>query len=317
MMGASVTIRLALRDWDYLTPLLLGEVRSERFDVQITRVGTLLPSVEGQHAFDGAELSFSGYVRRRARGNRGEYGVPYFLMRGFRHRCILVRQDATLGRIADLAGRRIGVTGWPDSGNSWTRALLRREGVDLEQVSWYAGRLTDAHPVVDRLSGFGRPGWLEAAPDERSLMSLLADGFLDAVFTPFLPAGFYDSGSAFRHLLSDYRTHELTYYREVGYVPGMHLLVLSPDIVSRHPDLPAELCCLLARAKALWLAKRFKYADTTPWVLDDFATIARNLRPEWDDGGVEINRTMIADFLAELHVQNILAEPMDVSDIFP
>ena len=30
-----------MRDWDYVTPLLLGDVRSDRMDVKVDRVGTL------------------------------------------------------------------------------------------------------------------------------------------------------------------------------------------------------------------------------------------------------------------------------------
>ena len=32
----------------------------------------------------------------------------------------------------------IGIAGWQDSGNTWTRALLRREGVEIEDARWFS-----------------------------------------------------------------------------------------------------------------------------------------------------------------------------------
>ena len=61
------------------------------------------------------------------------------------------------GAPSQLRGKRIGVTGWRNSGNTWTRAALRREGVSVEDAFWIAGRLAAEHPIVNRLDGFGRP----------------------------------------------------------------------------------------------------------------------------------------------------------------
>jgi len=309
-------IKLALRDWDYLTPILTGDVVSEIFDIRVTPVGTLLPSVVGQGEYDGAELSFSRYVRDCEAGRKVDYGVPYFLMRGFRHRCILTRKSSPLNSIAALRDCAIGVTGWPDSGNTWTRAILRREGIEVEDVRWYAGRLTASHPIVDRLSGFGRTGVIEAAPDERPLMDLLAQEKLDAVFTPFLPLGFFDVASEFRHFLPDFKAAELAYYDACGYVPGMHILGLHPDIVAQYPELEAELCSLLDRSKAQWNAKRIKYADTTPWLLNEFATIAQRFSSDWDTHGLEVNAVMIRDFCDELLAQGIIGRAPSAQEIF-
>jgi len=309
-------IKLALRDWDYLTPILLGEVTSDLFDIRVTPIGTLLPAVVGQSEYDGAEISFSRYARTCADGRQDDYGVPYFLMRGFRHRCIITRKNGPTS-VAELRGGAIGVTGWPDSGNTWTRAILRREGIRTEDARWFAGRLTEQHPIVDRLSGFGQPGLIEAAPGERPLVELLADGTLDAVFTPFLPPGFFDADCPLRHLLPDFKAAELGYYAKVGYVPGMHILGLHPDIVRQYPECEAEICRLLDRSKDVWNAKRQKYADTTPWLLNDFKTISQSFRPDWDAGGLAVNAPMIRDFCEELHAQGLASCSLDPETLFP
>src|SRR5262245_2765992 len=183
-----------------MTPLVLGDVSSERIEVQVDRVATLPENFAKDRRYDASEISFSRYTTGQARGDVSIFGVPNFLMRGFRHRCIITVRSSPLTRLEELKGKRIGVTGWQDSGNTWTRAAVAQAGVGIDDVHWYAGRLTEAHPIVDRLGPYARPGRIEAVPGERPMLELLQSGELDAVFTPFMPPGFFGRDSAFRHL---------------------------------------------------------------------------------------------------------------------
>ncbi len=313
----TLTIRLALRDWDYLTPLLLGDLQPDRFILQIDRVGTLVDKLAEDPRYEGGEVSLSRYAQSCAAGTNGLVGVPHFLMRGFRHRCIVAAKSSPLTRLDQLGGTRIGVTGWQDSGNTWTRALLRRAGVGTDDVRWFAGRLTTDHPITDRLGRFAQPGRIEAAPGERPLMDMLDDGTLDAVFTPFMPPGFFAPESRFRPFLPDYPAAEAQYCREVGYVPGIHLLALRPAIAAAHPWLAQALSEVLDESARIWLAKREKYADTTPWIIDELARVARGLPPGWDANGFAPNEAMIDGFCAELHAQAITVERLAPRDLFP
>jgi 4,5-dihydroxyphthalate decarboxylase len=312
-----VTLRIALRDWDYMTPLVLGDVSSARINIKIDRVGTLVGDLASAEAYDAAETSFSRYSQLRFNGDTRVVGMPNFIMRGFRHRCIITTKDSNIRQLSDLGGKKIGVTGWRDSGNTWTRAAVRRDGVGIEDAMWYAGRLTKAHPVTDRLDGFGRPGRIEACPGERPMVDLLLDGGLDAVFTPFMPKGFFDGNSRFRQVLDDYRSSEVEYFNEVGYVPGMHLIAFKAAIVEDHPWIMEELSSLIDESQRLWLEKREKYADTTPWMIDELARCARDLPPSWNSNGFAANEKMIADFATELYEQKILPRLMTPAELFP
>ena len=312
-----VTLRLALRDWDYMTPLVLGDVSSPRLDVKVDRVGTLISHLGRDEAHDAAEMSFSRYAQLRADGDDTVVGVPNFIMRGFRHRCIITTKTGPITQLHQLAGKRIGVTGWRDSGNTWTRAVLRREGVGIEDASWFAGRLTEAHPITDRLDGFGRPGRIEAAPGERPMMDLLSEGGLDAVFTPFMPEGFFTANSSFRQVLTDFRGAELRYFNDVGYVPGMHLIGIKAAIVEEYPWLAAELSELIDESQRVWTAKRRKYAETTPWMFDEVLRVSKDLPATWCDSGFDANRVMIAGFASELHAQGILPRTLSPEELFP
>ena len=312
-----LTLRLALRDWDYITPLVLGDVSSPKLDIKVDRVGTLIPHVGKSDAYDAAETSFSRYTQMRIDGDDSVVGMPNFIMRGFRHRCVITTKVNPITTFAELAGKRIGVTGWRDSGNTWTRAALRREGVGVEDAMWYAGRLTEAHPITDRLDGFGRPGRIEAAPGERPMMELLKEGRLDAIFTPFMPDGYFAGNSGFRQLLPDFRAAEHRYFAEVGYVPGMHLIGLKAEFVAEHPWVMAELSALLDESQRVWSDKRKKYADTTPWMIDELRRCAADLAPTWNASGLEENEKMIADFATELYEQKILPRRLIPTELFP
>jgi 4,5-dihydroxyphthalate decarboxylase len=313
----AIAIRLALRDWDWVTPLALGDVRPEGFTLQIDRVGTLPEDLGSDPVYDAGEVSLSRYTLSRARGETAISGVPHFLMRGFRHRCIITAKTSGLTELSQLAGKRIGLTGWQDSGNTWTRALLRRVGIGINDARWFVGRLSEAHPITDRLAGFGRPGRIEAVPGERPMLELLQTGGLDAVFTPFMPPGFFEAASPFRQLLPDFRAAEVTYAREVGYVPGIHLLGIKPAIVRDHPWLPQALSAVLDESARLWIEKRIKYAETTPWMLDELRQVARDLPAGWDRNGFAANEAMLADFIAELQAQELTTARLSPRDLFP
>ena len=310
-------LRLALRDWDYMTPLVLGDVSSPKLQIEVDRVGTLISNIAEDEAHDAAETSFSRYAQMRHDSDESVIGMPNFIMRGFRHRCIITNKDSPIRALADLAGKKIGVTGWRDSGNTWTRAACRREGVGVEDAMWYAGRLTEAHPITDRLDGFGRPGRIEAAPGDRPMVDLLKEGGLDAVFTPFMPKGFFDQDSPFRQVLPDCRASEVAYFNEVGYVPGMHLIGFKAHIVRENPWVMDELSQLIDASQRMWLEKREKYADTTPWMIDELRRCAADLPQAWNVSGFKENEVMIADFANELHAQGILPRLLTPAELFP
>lgn len=313
----SITVRLAVRDWDYLTPLALGDIKPEKFTLELDRVQALPDDLAASDRYDAGEMSLSRYAQSRARGEDAILGVPHFLMRGFRHRCIITAKTSSLTTIADLAGKRIGVTGWQDSGNTWTRAILRREGIGIEDIRWYAGRLSEAHPIIDRLGAFARPGRIEAVPGERPMLDLLLEGGLDAIFTPFMPPGFFDPASPFRLLLPDLRRTEAAYFKAVGYVPGIHLLGVKWQMARDYPWLPQALSDILDQSAKVWMEKRIKYADTTPWLIDELCQVAQDLPTTWDKNGLAANEAMIAGFAEELHAQSLTDRVMSAKDMFP
>jgi 4,5-dihydroxyphthalate decarboxylase len=313
----ALTIRLAVRDWDWVTPLALGDLKPDGFTLELHRVADLPGNFGADPRYDAAEMSLSRYSLGRSRGEDSVFGMPHFLMRGFRHRCIVTAKTSGLTTIAQLRGQRIGLAGWQDSGNTWTRAILRREGIEVEDASWLVSRLGPTHPITDRIGPYGRPGLIETVPGDRPLLEMLEAGELAAVFMPFMPPSFFNPDAPLRQLLPDFRQAEIDYVASVGYVPGMHLLGIKPAIVRDNPALPQALSELLDECARIWNDKRVRYADTTPWLLDELRLVARDLPPGWNANGFAANEPMINDFTAELHAQGLTPQRLTPRDLFP
>ncbi len=62
-----------------------------------------------------------------------------------------------------------------------------------------------------------------------------------------------------------------------------------------------EVSSLIDESQRLWLEKREKYADTTPWMIDELRRCASDLPPNWNVSGLAENETMISDFATELY----------------
>jgi len=310
-------IRLALRDWDYVTPLVLGDVASGHLALEVTRVAALPDNLATSAEYDASEMSLSRYTTARAGGSNAVFGVPNFIMRGFRHRCVIAARDSRLTRLAELRGGRIGLAGWQDSGNTWTRAALAQAGVGIEDAHWIVGRLSAEHPSIDRIGRYARPGRVETLPGDPPILGLLAAGELDAVFTPFMPPGFFARDAAYRHLVSDLRAAERAYFATTGYVPGIHILGVKAELAREHPWLAQELSDLLDSSRRMWLEKRRRYADTTPWLIDELGQCARDLPPDWDASGLAANQRMIADFIAEARGQGLMDATLTPQTLFP
>jgi 4,5-dihydroxyphthalate decarboxylase len=67
----------------------------------------------------------------------------------------------------------------------------------------------------------------------------------------------------------------------------------------------------------MWNDKREKYADTTPWLLDDLRRTAQDLPADWNANGFDANKKMIADFGTELFEQGITSQCLTPEDLFP
>ena len=135
-------LTLACADYARLMPLATGIVRPEGIDLTLLlgRGGgwperaEMLRRAMQDPSVQGGEQSMAGHLIRLDRGDKSFVGLPIFPLRNFTARDLYVRKDGPIRTAADLAGARIGMYGWANSGSIWYRHFLRYLGVDLASI---------------------------------------------------------------------------------------------------------------------------------------------------------------------------------------
>jgi 4,5-dihydroxyphthalate decarboxylase len=306
-------MRMITRNYYQMEPLANGVVTPEGIDLTIDRsvpMGVFLDD-EGVPA---GEMSFAQYVRRHVAGNDEVVGLPVFAMRGFRQRCFFTRRTSGLSSFEDLAGRRVGTNGWPDSGNTWSRSLVRRAGLQLDQVSWSVGPIDD--PTGKRPAAGDLPDGVNALVDDQTLVGLLLAGELDAIMIPWPPKVFYDPDSPIVRLLPDFRAAEMDYARAMGFYPGLHIVAVRSAYLEQQPSVARSLFDAFEAAWRWAEDQLWSWTDSTPWLLDDLEQIRAVVGPDWQAHGIEPNRKMIETFCAELAAQKVIERPVTVDELF-
>jgi 4,5-dihydroxyphthalate decarboxylase len=308
-----LSVTLATRDYDYVSPLATGDVQADGVDLTLIRSFDALQRVARDPSLDGGEASFSRYLHGLAAGDRSLVGLPAFVMRGFRHRCFFVRRGSGLADVTDLAGTRVGINEWPATGNTWTRAILRERNVPIESIRWLVGQVSPNYKPVppDVL-----PDGVEAAPAGRMLVDMLVAGEIDALACPWPPEGFYDEGSQVTRLYEDYRAAEREYYRRTGIHPAHHIMVLKRELVDRDPWVVRSIHTALDEARKRSEQNRWALTETSPWLLAELEETRALMGAEFQPYGVEENRRMIAAFCEEQLAQRLVSQPIDPADVF-
>jgi 4,5-dihydroxyphthalate decarboxylase len=310
---AGLPIRLVTNDFDFLAPLALGEVVAEGVDLRFERRADALDHTLADGSVDAGELSFARHVARLAVDDRSFVGLPFFPHRAFRHRCFFVRRGSELSGLADLAGRRVGTNEWPATGNTWSRAALREQGVAIEGMRWWVGSVDGA--PSNRPQGV-LPPYVQPCPPDRTLLELLLAGELDALMCPKPPRGFRDPSGPVVRLLPDYRLVEQAYYRRTGVYPAHHIVGVRRELFERQPRMALSLYRALDGSVRRWAAESRPLAELTPWMLAELEEIDGLMGTGWRANGVEPNHRMIQTLCDELHAQGLVERRLEASALF-
>jgi 4,5-dihydroxyphthalate decarboxylase len=211
----ALSLKLAGYPWDHITPLLTGDVVPEGIDLEYDTDHGLGP-VADDPSCHGGEASLGRFLIDTSRGDRSYVGLPIFPMFAFRHRCFLVRRGTTIGDLKELEGKRVGMDGWPNSGNTWTKVTLGQAGVDIWKITWVIAPIEGPADAGHGSVPSDAPPNVVAGPAGKSLVDLLLAGEIDVLVAAFMPAGFFTPESPIVPMIPDYRAAETAYYRKHG-----------------------------------------------------------------------------------------------------
>lgn len=312
---AKLKLTLAGYPWDHIMPLLTGAVVPEGIDLTYDTNRGLTP-VSDDPTVDGGEGSVGKFMIDTANGNTDFVGLPIFPMFAYRHRCFLVKRGTQIDSLKELEGKRVGLDGWPNSGNTWTRVLLRQSGVDIWKITWIIAPIEGPADASHGHVPPDAPPNVQAGAPGKSLVHLLLEGDIDVLVAAFMPAGFFAPDSPIVPMLPDYRAAEKAYYRKHGYVPAHHLVKLRREVVERDPWIVPSLMTAFTASKRLWIEQRRHLADTTPWLLVELTETATVFGEDWQPYGLEPNLQMLADFCQDQYAQKLVTAPVDPASAF-
>jgi 4,5-dihydroxyphthalate decarboxylase len=213
--------------------------------------------------FDISEMSISSYTIATSKGPTDWVGIPVFTMRRFFHSHILVRSDAGIETPADLAGKRVAVPEYQQTGAVWCRGVLSDEfGVDPKTIDWYMERPPEqSHGGA---TGFVPPAGIQMQyiPTSTNIGEMLLAGSLDATLMYIPDNNLIDrsrvdlSGSTkVRSLFPNPDAESHRYFAKSGIYPINHCVVVRRSLLEKEPWIARSLYDAFLTAKTN-LAKR-------------------------------------------------------------
>ncbi len=314
---ANPQLALRVRPYDYVCPLLLGEVDVPGVDLRVDWRGPL--AITFPEDFDAVEVSFNRYVLAKARGETDLVGIPAYILRGFRHRNFFVRKDSDMTSLAMLRGRRLATNSWSDSGTLWARAAMRDAGVEVDDVAWVTGTLDAATPTRPaRAKDLKPPESAQALPADDTLMSALLDGRIDAITTAFAPSEIFTKSSRIRRLVPDYVDVEQDYYKRTGIYPAFHIVAFRRSYAEAQPRAVVDLYRSLKRAWDSWWLKAMRFAEASPWAMAEIERMAHAFPDDTPPFGISStsHERMLSAICAEQRAQHLVESAAVPEDLF-
>lgn len=317
---ADLPLRLACADYPRLLPLAAGQAQAQGIALELVlgRDGSwpirasMLSRALSDPDLHGGEGSMAQHVRRVASGDRSHVGIPVFVLRGFLHRDLYVRRDGPVRRPADLIGRRVGMYSWVASGSIWYRQAQAGMGVPVDRVRWVIGDIetTSLSPAGDL------PAGVEAAPEGRPVAEMLADGELDAMWSPPRPRLYHPMHGRLARLFPDFVPAEREYWARHRFWPAMHLVVVRRAVWEANPWIGRALVDAFDACDAQFEAAQRAFPVGTPWLEADLEHTTGLMGEGYWRHGVEPNRAMLDTFCATAHQLGLTARRVGVDEYF-
>jgi 4,5-dihydroxyphthalate decarboxylase len=317
-----VPITIACGNYDRTRPIRDGRVKVEGCET------TYLPLYPEEiffrafryQEFDVSELSFSSYIRTVAAGTSEYVGIPAFVSRLFRHSGIYVRADAGIREPKDLKGKRIGLPEYQITAVVWMRGIMQHEyGVLPTDIHWRSGGQEE--PGRDERTPLKPIPGLDLKPigKEQTLVGMLRDGELDALFTARGPSSFLRGEPHIKRLFPNTREAERAYYEKTRMFPIMHLVGIRKELVKKYPWLPSSVYKAFCEAKALAMIDLLDVNAlmvTHPWLIAETEETMAIMGKDFWSYGIHENMREISALAQYAHEQGLIDRKVTVEELF-
>jgi len=240
-------LTIACDDYEYVQPLREGAVKIPGCSTEFVRLkpGEMTKRAFDDPQFDVAELSIAQYITLRVKGASNYVIMPIFVYHTFAHRMLYVPTGGEIRTPQDLRGRRLGISGYDSSANTWLRGILKDEyGLQPSDIQWVQLKPEHPRPPFQPPAGVT----LETKAGE-SLVDLLERGEIDALASSRAPAN-----TAVKPMFPDVEATVDDYFKRTGIYPIMHVMGIRTALAERHPQLPGTVYRAFLEAKNRALA---------------------------------------------------------------
>ncbi len=323
---ARLSLTFACGDYDRTRALAEGSVQVDGIELNYLR----LPVEETffrmlrHREFEVAEMSLSSYVASiHVTGDPRTspfVALPVYTSRMFRHGGIFVNADAGIERPEDLVGRVVGSPEYQLTACVWIRGILaEHHGVAVDSVRYLTGGQESPGRIEKAALDLGGRARVERIGPDSTLTAMLAEGRIDALYSPRIPGLFTAGDRRVRRLFDDVVATEKAYWAATGIFPIMHVVVVRRDVYQAHPWVAQSL------TKALQLAKRDAEArlyDSSalqvmlPWLLQELEATKALLGPDYWSYGLAANRSTLETFLRYHHDQGLSPRLLTPEQLF-
>ena len=313
-------LTFACGDYDRTRALEDGSVRPDGIDLTYLR----LPVEETffrmlrHREFDVAEMSLSTYVATLDQDPSPFVALPVFTSRMFRHGGIYLNADAGIVSPSDLRGKRVGSPEFQLTACVWIRGILaEHHGVPVDSVTYYTGGQETPGRIEKGKVDTGLD--IRPIPEGATLSQMLANGEIDALYTPRVPSPFRDRDSRVTRLFDDVVTVEKEYFAATGIFPIMHVVVIRRDVYERHRWVAQSLykACKIARDDAyarIYDSSALRFME--PWLIQHLEESRQLLGQDYWSYGLAENEKNLDVFLGYHHEQGLSKKRYGPADLF-
>lgn len=289
MTTLPVTLRIAIGDYPHTLPLKRGDIASPMLKldfVEMKPMHTAFKPMVREHAFDVSELALVTVLQAKAY-KKGLTLLPAAMLSRFQHHTCLYNSARGELRLADLAGKRIGVRSYSQTTGAYIRGILENDyGVDLSDVQWVTfedGHVAEAKDPEDVIRA-------QAGQD---ITQMLIDGELDAaIYGAAMP-----DDPRLKSVIPDPDAAAQAWYKKHGVIPVNHMVVVTDELMRAQPQAVAEFYRLLEESKAKAGLPKTGAIDATPF-------------------GREANRPCLELLISYAVQQNLIPQSLAVDDLW-
>jgi ABC-type nitrate/sulfonate/bicarbonate transport system substrate-binding protein len=315
-------LTFACGDYDRTRALDEGTIRPDGIELTYLRlpVEETFFRMMRHREFEVAEMSLSSYVVSLQSDPSPFVALPVYTSRMFRHGAIYCNADAGISEPSDLRGKRVGTPEYQLTAGVWVRGILAdHHDVPVDSVRYVTGGQESPNRIEKAAVDLGGKVELTRIESGQTLSAMLAEGEIDALYTPRIPSPFVAGDRRVRRLFTDVVAAEKEYYAATGIFPIMHVVVIRRDVYEQYPWVAQSLYKALLRAKqeaytTLYDSSALRFM--LPWLNQDLEAARALLGEDYWSYGVEGNVEVLATFLRYHHEQGLSRRQLEPLELF-